>query len=215
MRLSIKETLLLLFACLPYFYLHSLWEKLPLQVPTHFDINGVANDWSSKYFLLFLPCSLGIIFYFIFKALPYLDPKKKLEQMGNLYTKLRFIVCIFITSLSLYILSVTASGDMKNMSLLFVLLGFFFAFLGNYFQAIRPNYFVGIRTPWTLESESVWRKTHLLGGRLWMIGGLLISILAFIIPAPIYSQIFFGIVAIICIVPIGYSWLEFRKEKME
>ena len=65
--------------------------------------------------------------------------------------------------------------------LIFPLIGLLFAFLGNYFKTIKPNYFIGIRTPWTLENEEVWKKTHLIGGKLWFVGGLLMA-LTFVLP---------------------------------
>ncbi len=86
--------------------------------------------------------------------------------------------------------------------------------LGNYFQTIRSNYFIGIRTPWTLENEQVWKKTHLLGGRIWMAGGLLIVILSFIITDNHSLMIAFGILCfIMVIIPVIFSYTEFRKEK--
>jgi uncharacterized membrane protein len=62
-------------------------------------------------------------------------------------------------------------------------MGAFFAVLGNYMHSIKPNYFVGFRTPWTLESEDNWRKTHQLVSKVWVPGGLLIiSGTSFLLP---------------------------------
>jgi hypothetical protein len=36
--------------------------------------------------------------------------------------------------------------------------------LGNYLGKTTRNFFLGIRTPWTLASDEVWRRTHRLGG---------------------------------------------------
>jgi uncharacterized membrane protein len=87
------------------------------------------------------------------------------------------------------------------------------AVIGNYFQALRPNYFIGIRTPWTLQSEQVWKKTHKLGGRVWMGGGILIAILSFLIHGNEASGIVFGtLLGIMVLWPVLYSFTEFRKE---
>jgi uncharacterized membrane protein len=86
--------------------------------------------------------------------------------------------------------------------------------LGNYFQTVRPNYFIGIRTPWTLENEQTWKKTHRLGGRLWMAGGILIVFISFIIRSNNALAITFAIIlSVMVIVPIVYSYIEFQKEK--
>lgn len=92
-------------------------------------------------------------------------------------------------------------------------LGLLFAFLGNYMYNIKPNYFVGIRVPWTLNSDYNWKKTHQLGGRIWFIGGILITIISLLIPA-VYAHIVLTVVlAIMVIIPIGYSFILFKKEK--
>jgi uncharacterized membrane protein len=85
--------------------------------------------------------------------------------------------------------------------------------LGNYFKVIKQNYFLGIKTPWTLESEEVWKLTHILAGKLWIVGGLLIVIFSLVIPEDINFYLFITITAIITIVPIVYSYLIFKKLK--
>jgi uncharacterized membrane protein len=62
------------------------------------------------------------------------------------------------------------------------LMGLLFSVLGNYMHSIKPNYFVGFRTPWTLENEDNWRKTHQLMARIWVPGGLLITIGTLLLP---------------------------------
>lgn len=85
--------------------------------------------------------------------------------------------------------------------------------LGNYFKVIKQNYFLGIKTPWTLESEEVWKLTHILAGKLWIVGGLLIVIFSLVIPEDINFYLFITITAMITIVPIVYSYLIFKKLK--
>ena len=83
--------------------------------------------------------------------------------------------------------------------------------LGNYFKTIKPNYFIGIKTPWTLENEEVWKK-HIWVENLWFMGGFLMA-MTFVLPNKINSY-FLGITAVISIVPIVYSYLEFKKSKI-
>lgn len=210
-----KESVLWAFIVLPYIYLATIWSKLPEQVPTHFNINGVADGWLNKMSLLFIPGALGIGTYFLMLIIPMLDPKKKIQEMGDKYYALRFILAIFISLLTVYILYVSNAGSLKNYNILFALLGMLFAVLGNYFQTLRPNYFVGIRTPWTLENELIWKKTHRLAGPLWILGGILVIILSFFIHHDsLYSTILSIIIAIIVIVPVVFSYTEFQKEKV-
>jgi len=213
MNKYLRESVLWAFVALPYVYLTTIWSKLPEQVPTHFNIEGVANGWSSKTTLLFIPAALGIGIYFLMLIIPVLDPKKKIQQMGGKYYSLRFILTIFFSLLATYFLYIINTGSLKNPNMLFALIGTLLAMLGNYFQTLRPNYFIGIRTPWTLENEQVWKNTHRLGGRLWIVGGVLIATLAFFINNNYLFSIIFGvIISLIVIIPVVYSYTEFKKE---
>jgi len=214
MNKHIKESVLWVLILLPYLYLATLWQALPDKVPTHFNYEGVADGWSGKNFILFIPTGLGAFMYLLMLALPYIDPKKKLRDMGEKYTSLRFMFTIFFSMLSFYLLYVTKEGSMKHPNLLIAIIGILFAMLGNYFQAIRPNYFIGIRTPWTLENEEVWKKTHHLAGRLWMVSGILITILSFIISSNLTLIIvFLSMVVVMVLVPVVFSYTAFKKLK--
>ncbi len=215
MNKYVKETVLLALIALPYIYLAMIWNKLPDKVATHFNIDGVANDWSAKTTLWFNPAGLGIGIYLLMLLIPFIDPKKKVQQMGDKYYALRLMLTFFISLLSVYLLYVGTIGSLKNPNVLFLLIGALFAMLGNYLQTIRPNYFIGIRTPWTLENDRVWKRTHRLGGRLWIAGGILIAILSFYNGNNRALFIAFGTITfLMVIIPVVFSYIEFKKEKI-
>ncbi|MGA2407807.1 MAG: SdpI family protein [Bacteroidales bacterium] len=214
MNKYLKESLLWALIVLPYVYLAIVWKKMPDQVPTHFNIAGNADAWSGKTSLIFLPGALGIGIYLLMLLIPVLDPKKKIRNMGDKYYTFRFMLTFFFSLFATYLLYISNSGSLKNPNLLIGLIGALFAMLGNYFHTVRPNYFIGIRTPWTLENEQTWKKTHRLGGRLWMAGGILIVFISFIIRSNNALAITFAIIlSVKVIVPIVYSYIEFQKEK--
>ena len=214
MNKYVKESLLWALIVLPYVYLAIVWNKMPDHVPTHFNIAGNADAWSGKTSLIFLPGALGIGIYLLLLLIPVLDPKKKIRNMGDKYYTFRFMLTFFFSLFATYLLYISNSGSLKNPNLLIGLIGALFAILGNYFQTIRPNYFIGIRTPWTLENEQTWKKTHRLGGRLWMAGGVLIVFISFIISSNNALAITFAIIlSVMVIVPVVYSYIEFQKEK--
>jgi uncharacterized membrane protein len=216
MNKYLKETILWALIAVPFVYLAMLWNLLPEQVPTHFNANGIPDDWSSKSSLIYLECSLGIGVYGLMLLIPYLDPKKRIREMGDKYYALRFLFTFFFCLLGTYLIYVTREGSLKHPGMLMALISVLLAFLGNYFQALRPNYFIGIRTPWTLESETVWKKTHRLAGRLWMAGGITGAVLAFVITDSAMLEMVFGaLLFVLVIVPVVFSYLEFRKEKTQ
>jgi uncharacterized membrane protein len=87
-----------------------------------------------------------------------------------------------------------------------------FIALGNYMPQVKDNYLFGVRTAWTLSSPEVWRKTHRLSGRMWMIGGLLIFGGAFWSGVLCQALIITALVLAI-IVPVLYSWIISRQLK--
>ena len=206
-----KEIPFIVVALLPFVYLAYIWNELPKEVPMHWNASGEIDRWGDKSELFMMLFMLTGITYFVFLIIPYIDPKQKLQNMGNKLNNLRLILALFMSALAIYILY-SVQQKTSNPVLIFPLVGLLFAFLGNYFKTIKPNYFIGIRTPWTLENEEVWKKTHIMGGKLWFIGGLLMA-LTFLLPNEMQLYTFLGITAVITIVPIVYSYLEFKKIK--
>ena len=82
---------------------------------------------------------------------------------------------------------------------------------GNYMHTIKPNYFAGIRVPWTLNNEENWRKTHLLAGKLWFVGGLVIALVCLLLPANISIITFFTLTMILVVIPIVYSYRLYKN----
>jgi uncharacterized membrane protein len=208
-----RELPVLLVVILPFLYLGFIWSSLPERVPIHWNSEGQINGWGSKSTLLLLPLLLPLLTYILFSVTPLIDPKKKLDSMGNKFYQLKLSIVLLMSVLALFILYSTKNQSFFNPNLMLMLIGLLFAVFGNYFPSIKPNYFIGIKTPWTLENETVWKKTHQLAGKLWFPGGLIIIILAFIIDDPkLMHIIFLTITGIITIIPIVYSFIIFKKE---
>ena len=206
-----KEIPFIAVALLPFVYLTYIWNELPNQVPMHWNASGEIDRWGDKSELFMMLFMLTGITYFIFLVIPFIDPKQKLQNMGNKLNNLRMILTLFMSGLAVFILY-SVQQKSSNPGFVFAIIGLLFAFLGNYFKTIKPNYFIGIKTPWTLENEEVWKKTHIMGGKLWFVGGLLMA-LTFLLPNEMQLYTFLGITAVISIVPIVYSYLEFKKIK--
>ncbi|WP_288980491.1 SdpI family protein [uncultured Flavobacterium sp.] len=206
-----KEIPFLAIALIPFVYLIYIWNRLPEKVPMHWNGAGEIDRYGDKTELVGVLFLLVGINYFVFLIIPYVDPKQKFQNMGNKLNIMRMILTLFMSALALFILYSVEQKN-SNPEFVFVIIGLLFAFLGNYFKTIKPNYFIGIRTPWTLENEEVWKKTHLIGGKLWFVGGLLMT-LTFLMPNEMQLYTFLGITAVITIIPIVYSYLEFKKIK--
>src|SRR5205807_9487249 len=91
-------------------------------------------------------------------------------------------------------------------------IGLLFVFLGNFLTRVEPNWFVGIRTPWTLSSDTVWRRTHRTGGALMVIGGSILAISSFL-PRPAFLVLFFVTIVIVAVIPIVLSYVLWKREQ--
>lgn len=208
----LKESIHWIFIAVPFIYLAAIYNNLPVRVPIHFNFNGEPDNWANKTLLFLIPTGLGLFIYLLMLAIPAIDPKKKIKQMGEKYFSFRLILTAFCSLMAVYLLYITKEGRMDNPNIIMVLSGLLFAFMGNYFQTVRPNYFIGFRTPWTLENEDIWRKTHKLAGKIWMAGGILIALFAYIIPNLIVMLIVVGVLILtMIIIPLVFSYREYKK----
>ena len=92
-------------------------------------------------------------------------------------------------------------------------LGILFYYCGVLIENAKRNWFIGIRTPWTLSSDSVWEKTHKIGGKLFKIAGI---IALFGIFFPNYTFLFVLIpVVSVAIYTAAYSYFEAVNHKIE
>ena len=196
---------------LPFLYLAYIWNQLPERVPMHWNIQGQIDRYGSKSELVLIILSLPVLIYLILLAVPLIDPKYKIKKMGDKYRKIRFLVTALMSLLAIYIIYSVKNASFTQPGYLFLLLGILYAVLGNYMKTFQPNYFMGIRTPWTLENEEVWKATHRLGGVMWFAGGLLI-IAASLVLGPKANLIFFlTVTGIIAIIPVVYSYVKFKE----
>ena len=207
-----KELPILAIVLLPFIYLGYVWNELPSKVPMHWNIKGEIDRYGDKSELIIIPFLLPLLVYLIFLVVPKIDPKNKLNKMGGKLQAIKFLLTTLMSILALFIIYTAKNQSFTNPNNIVIIIGVLFIVIGNYFKTIKPNYFIGIRTPWTLENETVWKKTHKLGGKMWFIGGILIVILSLILNKSLSFTIFMIITGVITIIPIAYSYLIYRNE---
>ncbi len=206
-----KESFNLLMVALPFIYLGYLYGGLPAEVPVHFNVDGEADRMGSKSTLWMVPFLLPLLTYLILSVVPALDPKKKIEKMGGKYQSFKTMLVAFMSVLALYIIYSAANPESTRISVVVILIGLLFMGLGNFFKTIQPNYFVGIRTPWTLENESVWKQTHQFAGMLLMGGGLMMIIAGLLLKGIVAIILLVVIALAVALIPMVYSWMLFKK----
>ncbi|MCE1199589.1 MAG: SdpI family protein [Marinilabiliales bacterium] len=202
----IREAILLLLTLLPILYLLINWQNLPESVPIHFDASGHPNGYGSRYVYLLLPIGL----YLLLLLLPKIDPRKSNYAMfESSYYKIRLILILFIGMINSSVIWGLLHEGSSFHKMLPMSLFILFMLLGNYMSNVRPNYFVGIKVPWTLNSDVVWIKTHKLAGKLWFWGSLAGLIASFFVEKTEY--LFIPLLVILSVVPVVYSYVIYQK----
>lgn len=187
------------------------FKQLPDKVPMQWGTDGSVNWYGSKGVAFFVNNGFLIFSYLILALSPKIDPKKKnYQQFSRSYriilhttTGLFFVINLFVLFTSL--------GYQLNLHFFVpVLVGLLLIVMGNYMQTIKPNWFIGIKTPWTLNNEDIWRKTHRLGSKIFILFGFSIIFTIFIPEAIIFPVILIsGLITILF--PIGYSYYLYRR----
>lgn len=209
-KISIIISYLLLFV--PLILGIIFYSKMPELLPTHFDSTGEADAYASK-----LVSIIGFpLLFFIVQTLVVfvtaVDPKHK-NINDNVYSILLFL-CPAISLLYTYTVINYGLGNKINMiKYITIFLSIVFIVIGNYLPKSRRNYTLGIRVPWTLNSDDNWNATHRFGGVVYIIAGILGIIVSLVVNEGL-TYYFLGAVAI-CILPVIYSYIYYAKYEKE
>ena len=191
-----------------YFY-----NALPDPMPTHWNFAGQVDDYGAKIWAAWLLPGVALLMTLLFPVLAKIDPRhknyEKFKTVWEIFQSTFVIFFAYIYGVMLYIILAGAEGDTMG-RMMFVGIGILFVILGNYMGKIRWNYFVGIKTPWTLNDQEVWQRTHRLGGWAFVLAGII-----FLLQAWWYQNLgwVFGLViAGVVVVPVVYSYIISPKK---
>ncbi len=183
-----------------------LWNALPERIPSHWNVAGEIDGWSSKPFAVFGMPLLMLAFQWLCVLGTGADPKKNNHPEKILHLVL-WIIPVLNIVLSAITYAVALGKEVRMEVIMPVLIGLVLAIVGNYLPKCKQNYTIGIKIPWTLNSEENWNRTHRFAGRLWLVCGIVIMLTGFLGG----FWIFFGIVLVMVLAPFIYSYLLHRK----
>lgn len=193
----------------------AVYSRLPARIPTHFDVHGRANGWGGRGSAFVFPLIATAVALLITEVLPRIDPRRaNWDKFRDVVYLLVNLIVLFLAWTMVLALGVSLGWKVDLPRALMVGMGLFLAAMGNYLPRIRSNWWMGIRTPWTLESERVWRDTHRVGGRTFVAGGLVAAMAAFL-PEPFSAVLPIAALALGALIPVVYSYVAYRRETRE
>jgi len=189
-----------------------LYDEMPDRMATHWNAAGIADGYSGKALALFLLPVIMIAIQGTFVLIPKIDPlKKNIETFRDKYEG--FILLLGAFMLYVFALTILWSKGVRfsmTTALLPALAGMFYG-IGVLIKDIKRNWFVGIRTPWTMTSDVVWGRTHILGSKLFKLSGA-VTLLGIAFPGAVMWFIIVPILASTA-ATVVYSYIVFKDEK--
>lgn len=206
-----------LVACL------ALLGRLPERVPVHWNLHGEVDRYGPRWELLLFGPPLLVFLWALFAALPDIDPKVRAAkeaadpeappaEQGSREAVFSIALCLVAVLHVVALLQasgvVAASARLQGLALSGLML-----LLGNVLGRVRPNFFVGIRTPWTLADDHVWRRTHRLAGKTFFGGGLLALVAVAALPPGRGFAVMIMLLVGASLWPVVASYIYWRAAK--
>ena len=207
-----KWTLLItsLLILLPMMLGVIFWDKLPSQMVIHWGADGAVDGMGGRAVAVFvLPCIL-LALHWLCVIATVADPKNK-NQNNKMFRVVLWIMPVLTIVLNAVMYAVSAGIEIDITTIITLMLGVMFIILGNYLPKCKINSTMGIKLPWTLRNDENWNMTHRFGGRLWVIGGLLVM-LCTLLPGYTFVYPLVAIMLAMMIIPTVYSYLLYRKQ---
>jgi uncharacterized membrane protein len=159
--------------------------------------------------VVFAPVLAAMIWVLMF-VLPAISPRGfRLDRNLSASYEICLAVIAVLVAIQFVLLRAQVAGTVPSFWLIFALIGVLLAVIGILIGRVPKNFFMGYRTPWTLVSDQVWLRTNVLGGRLMVVGGLLLIACSPFTNAIVGALI--AVMAVVVVVPIAYSYVLYRR----
>ena len=188
------------------------WLNLPDQIAIHFNAAGEADGFADKTTgLLTIPLiSTGL--YLLFKLIPRIDPLgENISEFQETYEKLVVVLLGFLAYIQTLIIFWNLDASFTLNQALAPAIAVLYYFMGEVIEEAEQNWFIGIRTPWTLSDEEVWKKTHERSGPLFKIAAVA-ALAAAVVPEYLIALTVAPALAV-SVYAVLYSYREYQKQQ--
>ncbi len=186
-----------------------LQPRMQTPLATYWNARGEADGFGGVFEALYLMPVILLASGLLILGLPRLDPMRSAKLNFPMLGSIVLLMALFLAYLHALTLAWNL-GYRFNMNMMLVPgMGLMFFFLGKLIQKAQPNWFIGVRTPWTISSPVVWRKTHDLAGKLFMASGLIALLGVFFPNAAVWLLMVPVMVA--AFGTVIYSYIAYRQ----
>lgn len=154
----------------------------PDQMMIHWNAQGEADGYAGQFMGLFLMPIITLAIFLLFIAIPKIAVyKQNIQKFKNYYEYFILAFTLFFAILYTATLLANFNYPINISGIVTLSIAALFYLISIILPKTKRNFFIGIRTPWTLSNDEVWKKTHKQGAIAFKIFALFM-ILAFIFP---------------------------------
>lgn len=196
---------------------------LPDTIPAHYGVSGEVDRWGSKYECFIFPLLIlpfGGLMLGIAKAASMEIWQS--DGKGKKAVLISGVIGLLVFHMVDYFFLYTSWAQVENLGevpeiglrILFLFIGLLFIALGAAMPLVKQNSWFGIRTKWTLESETVWAKSQRFGGKLYVCGGI-VTLVGLFFPQWLMITVTWVALVAATIGAVLYARREGRKEQSQ
>lgn len=214
-KISKMQTAAWVLSLLPVVLSAVFYSRLPAEIPMQWNFGGYVG-YETKWHL-WIVAGMAPLFAVLFYFLPRFDPKNKnYNKFYDTYISFQVMIDLFLTAIcGICIVEALHPGAVDVPTVVCLLVSLLVAWLGNIMPKFRMNWYCGLKTPWTLSSETVWTRTHRAAGRMMFAAGL-IGVAGSFVPNEIAKFVLvFAPMAAATIIPTVLSWRWYCEEQKE
>jgi uncharacterized membrane protein len=186
------------------------WPDVPEQMATHWNAAGEVDGRMGKVVGLALIPALSAALLAMFAAIPRVDPLgENIAAFRATYDWFVVVFTAYMVALHAGIVAFNLGYEFDFVALVVAGVAALFWVVGVVLTRAERNWFVGIRTPWTLSSDAVWRRTHDLGARLFKLSAVLALVGAVVSDYAVYFVV--GPALATAVVTFVYSYVLYER----
>lgn len=190
----------------------AVYGMLPERMPTHWNIAGEVDGYSNRFPGAFLMPGIALALWLLLPLLRRIDPRRNnYERFDETFWLVLNVIIAFMAAMQVLMVGAALGWPIDMTRAMLVMMGVMLIGLGNYLPRVRSNWWMGIRTPWTMESETVWRETHRIAGFTLVASGV-IALLASVLPSEIGIAVAMAGLMAGTMIPVVYSYVLYRRE---
>ena len=212
-KISRRHVTVWMLSLLPVAVAAVFYGRLPAEIPMQWDLGGHVG-YETRWHL-WLMAGMAPLFAVLFYFLPRFDPKRKnYGKFSDAYIGFQIVLDLFLTAMcGICIAEALRPGMVDVPTVVCLLVSLLVVFLGNVMPKFRMNWYCGLRTPWTLSSETVWTKTHRVAGRMMFAAGM-IGVAGSFVPNEIAKFVLvIAPIAAAAVIPTVLSWRWYCAEQ--